>query len=248
MTTIDAVIRQINRDLVPQFEEKLRAHLALQDREWLIDQIIRLALDAYSQHEMDRLLVQEAKARSRSERITRLRTMALDSAVLAGFVERFATYDRARLICEGYLLESAPARGTDLIGPEQRTPAGNVLLEHAKDVLFGLLFGDERTNTQFVRRQRELLTFTLPRFKAEALDFMKASTEFSAAGTWQDPDSVSDDTRADNVLLEVEYGEIAEESIGHGIVRCLSLINALEVNEQVLYARMINIEQSTLIA
>ncbi|MGB2774988.1 MAG: hypothetical protein WBF31_21975 [Anaerolineae bacterium] len=37
------------------------------------------------------------------------------------------------------------------------------------------------------------------------------------------------------------------EAIGHGIVRGLSLINNLEVNEQILYARMINIEQSTLI-
>ncbi|MBK7199537.1 hypothetical protein [Candidatus Amarolinea dominans] len=76
---------------------------------------------------------------------------------------------------------------------------------------------------------------------------MKASTEMSAAGTWQDPDSVSNDARADNVIMEVEYGEIVGEAIGHGIVRGLSLINNLEVNEQILYARMINIEQSTLI-
>jgi hypothetical protein len=31
---------------------------------------------------------------------------------------------------------------------------------------------------------------TLPRFKTEALDFMKATTELSAAGTWQDPESL----------------------------------------------------------
>lgn len=37
------------------------------------------------------------------------------------------------------------------------------------------------------------------------------------------------------------------ELIGNGVVRCLSLINNLEVSEQVLYARMIDIEQSTLI-
>jgi len=83
--------------------------------------------------------------------------------------------------------------------------------------------------------------------KAGALDFMKASTEFSAAGTWQDPQSVSDDRRADNVIIEVDYGEIKGELIGQGIVRCPGLINNLEGNEQVLYARMIDIEQSTLI-
>ena len=53
--------------------------------------------------------------------------------------------------------------------------------------------------------------------------------------------------RADNVIIEVEFGEVAGEVIGQGVVRCLSLINNLEVNEQVLYARMINVEESTLI-
>ncbi len=35
--------------------------------------------------------------------------------------------------------------------------------------------------------------------------------------------------------------------MGHGIVLALTLINNLEVNEQVLYARMINIEETSLI-
>ena len=121
------------------------------------------------------------------------------------------------------------------------------MLVNAKDFLFALLFGDASTQTAFDRHQQELLTLTLPRFKAEALDFMKATTELSALGTWQDPDSVSNDQRADNVIFEVEYGEIEGELIGNGVIRCLSLINNLEVNEQILYARMINLEQSTLI-
>jgi hypothetical protein len=76
---------------------------------------------------------------------------------------------------------------------------------------------------------------------------MRASTELAAAGTWQDPESVSNDERADNVLLEVQFGETADELVGRGIVAALSLINNLEVNEQILYARMINVEESTLI-
>jgi hypothetical protein len=76
---------------------------------------------------------------------------------------------------------------------------------------------------------------------------MKATTELSALGTWQDPERVSNDLRADNVLLEVEYGETDGELVGDGIIRALSLINSLEINEQVLYARMINVEQTTLI-
>ena len=87
----------------------------------------------------------------------------------------------------------------------------------------------------------------MPRPKAHALDFMRASTELAAAGTWQDPANVSNDERADNVLLEVQYGEVADEVVGDAIVLALSLINNLEINEQVLYARMINVEETTLI-
>ena len=53
--------------------------------------------------------------------------------------------------------------------------------------------------------------------------------------------------RADNVLLEVQFGEVQGELVGRGIVTCLSLINHLEINEQVLYARMVTIEETTLI-
>ncbi len=58
---------------------------------------------------------------------------------------------------------------------------------------------------------------------------------------------MSNDERADNVLLEVQYGEVEGELVGYGIVLALTLINNLEVNEQVLYARMINVEETSLI-
>ena len=135
-------------------------------------------------------------------------------------------------------------KGTDLLVSDDRGEQGDELLQYAKDVLFALLFGDASTATSLERTQQELLTFALPRFKADALDFMRASTELSAAGTWQDPDSVSNDERADNVLLEVQYGDTADEIVGDGIITCLSIINNLEVNEQVLYARMLNVEQN----
>ena len=69
MTTIETVVRSINREFVPQFEERLRAILAEQEREWLIDQIVRLTLDAHSLEEIDRRVVVEAKARARAERL-----------------------------------------------------------------------------------------------------------------------------------------------------------------------------------
>jgi hypothetical protein len=184
---------------------------------------------------------------ARAARVARVAALGLDATSVATFAEQLDDLDRAALLAAGHLLESAPAKGLDPIGPGHRGPAGEALLELAKDVLYGLLFGDETTATRFDRVQRELLTLTLPRAKAAAFEFIPAATELSGAGMWRDPAGVSNDVRADNVIIEVEFGEVAGELIGHGIVRCLSLINNLEVNEQILYARMINIEESTLI-
>jgi hypothetical protein len=248
MTTIETIVRSINREFVPQFEERLRAILAEQEREWLIDQIVRLTLDAHSLEEIDRRVVVEAKARARAERLGRVREIGLDRPVLEAFLAELDGTSRDDLIARGHLAPDAPAKGTALITSKHRTESGEGLLVRAKDVLFALLFGDDTTNTHLDRVQEELLTMALPIGKAAALDFMRASTELTAAGTWQDPDSVSNDERSANVLLEVQFGEIADELVGKGIVLCLSLINNLEVNEQILYARMINVEETTLIS
>jgi len=186
-------------------------------------------------------------SKSRAERIERLRRAKLDGDHLIDFVTAFRDADRAWLIREGYLADAAPQQGTSLLRDEHRTARGNQLLQQAKDMLFGLLFGDGSTHTCFNRVQRELLTLTVPRTKVGALEFMKASTEHTAAGIWQDPEGVSNDERVENVIIEVEYGESPDELIGNGIVVALALINHLEMNEQILYARMIDVEQSTLI-
>jgi hypothetical protein len=244
---IEHIVRRINKELVPQFEERLRAYLADKDKDWLVEQIVRLTLDAHSLQAMDRKIKQEIVAENRANRLARVKNLKLDRKKLSEFLTKYEGTTRESLIKDGYLLAAAPEKGTELITEAHRTAKGNELLVLAKDVLFSVLFGDAGTNTSFERHQQELLTMTLPRFKAEALDFMKATTELSALGTWQDPDSVSNDSQADNVIFEVEYGEIEGELIGNAVIRTLSLINNLEVNEQILYARMINLEQSTLI-
>jgi hypothetical protein len=248
MPNIEAILRQINKDLVPQFEEKLRAYLAGQDKEWLIEQIVRLTLDAHSLEEMDRKHIREAETKRRQARAERVKKLRLDPDQLREFVHQYKDYTRERLVQENYLSPDAPARGGELIGEEFRTAAGNELLRHTKDILFGILFGDERTDTLFQRTQRVLLTLTVPRMKSDALDFMKATTELSAQGTWQDPKGAANDTRADNVVLEIEYGEIESEKIGEGVITALRLINHLEINEEVLYGRIENIQQSTLVS
>jgi hypothetical protein len=247
MTNIESVVRQLNRELVPQFEERLREHLEDQDREWLIEQLIRLTLDAHSLEEKDRRQFREEENRKRAARALRVRHMRLDRERLAAFLAKYGAYERISLMRDGYLKRGCPRKGSDLIEAKFRTPRGDALLNLAKDWLYGLLFGDATTNTRFERTERELLTLTVPRPKAGALDFMKATTELSAIGTWQDPRGAANDMEADNVVLEVEYGEIDGELIGNGIVLALTLINNLEINEEILYGRMENIEQTTLI-
>jgi hypothetical protein len=247
VTTIETIVRSINRELTPQFEDRLRAALADQDREWLIDQIVRLTLDRHSLEEIDRRSEVDAKARARAERLARVTAMHLDDAGVLAFVAELGGRTRDDLVASGHLRADAPVKGTRLLLPTDRTEAGEALLTRAKDVLFALLFGDASTGTSLDRLQQELLTMALPLGKAHALDFMRASTELTAAGTWQDPDSVSNDERAANVLLEVQFGETADEVVGRAIVVALSVINSLEVNEQILYARMIDVEETTLI-
>jgi hypothetical protein len=184
---------------------------------------------------------------ARAARVARVTALGLDRVTVVAFTDELDGLDRAALIAAGHLLADAPEKGLDAIGPEHRSPGGEAVLELAKDVLYGLLFGDETTQTHFDRVQRELLTLTLPRVKAAPFDFIPAATELSGVGMWRDPTGVSNDVEADNVIVEVEFGEVTGELVGHGIVRCLSLINNLEINEQVLYARMINVEESTLI-
>jgi hypothetical protein len=245
MATIDDLARAIARDLSPQFEQRLRAELAGRDREWLIDELVRLTLTRHGFEDLDRDAA--ATADLRALRLERVRAMALDHAAVERFIAEATGETREHLVAEGYLVETAPAKGTALLHAEERTERGEERLTHVKDVLFALLFGDDSTGTRLERVGQELLTIAVPRSKAGALDFMRASTELAAEGTWQDPQSVSNDEHADNVLLEVQFGETADELVGRAIVAALSLINNLEINEQVLYARMINVEESTLI-
>jgi hypothetical protein len=247
MSNIESVIQDINREIVPQFEERLRAHLANQDREWLIEQVIRLTLDAHSLQDKDRKRFREEEDRKRAERAQRVRKMALNRKVLEHFLGKQRHWDRRTLEREGLLKKGCPRKGTELIEARFRTGRGEALLDLSKDMLYGLLFGDDTTNTRLSRTQRELLTLTVPRPKAGALDFMKATTEMSALGTWQDPRGAANDMQADNVVLQVEYGEIDGELVGNGIVLALALINNLEINEEILYGRMENVEQTTLI-
>jgi hypothetical protein len=248
MANIDSILAQIQHDLTPQLEARLRAELATHDRDWLIEQIIRLSLPRETVAAREAAARRAAEAAARRARLERIRRLALDLPALQAFIAHNRSVDQPALIAAGHLLPDHPPKGTAAITALHRTPGGEDCLTHAKDVLFALLYGDAASGIHFDRCEREILTLTLPRAKAAALAYLQATTELQAHGTWQDPEQVSHDTRADNVLVQVEFGEMQGEWIGNGIVTALGLINNLEINEQILYAHMINVEQSTLIA
>ena len=146
---IHTILRQINRDLVPQFEDRLREHLQSKDREWLIEQIVRLTLDAHSLQENDRKIFMEQKEKRRAERRARLKDICLNCDVLESFLYKHRNYTRESMMNDGYLLDTAYIKGTNMIDEKHRTDKGNQLLTHAKDMLFGLLFGDEKNKHTF---------------------------------------------------------------------------------------------------
>src|SRR5215213_7319856 len=115
MPNIEAILSQINKEIVPQFEEKLRAHLAERDKEWLIEQIVRLSLDAHSLEEMDRKHVREVEKRKRQARAERVKKLDLDDDKLKEFVHRYKAFSREQLIQDNFLSVDAPAKGGEMI-------------------------------------------------------------------------------------------------------------------------------------
>lgn len=70
MGTIDDVARAVARDLSPEFEQRLRSELAGRDREWLIDELVRLTLSRHGFDDLD--LDAAAAAVLREQRLQRV--------------------------------------------------------------------------------------------------------------------------------------------------------------------------------
>ena len=192
--------------------------------------------------------VHQISAETQSAIMERVKQMGLDETKLLLWTKQaWPLCHRSILVERGFLLADAPAQGLEDLSDTHRTASGTQFLSDAKDMLWVSLFGDDATNVRLERVERELLVITVPGKKAHAFNFFQAATEVGALGTWRDPDSVSDDTDAPNMLLQVEYGELASEAVGDTIMVCIHIINLLQVNEQLLYARSSNVEQSTLL-
>jgi hypothetical protein len=243
---IDDITDQLDAERAAAFRLRLREKLLDQPKEWLVDQLLSRIGEAPRANSPDESESDRHIAAERTARAARIKMMRLDDARLHAFIERCRPLTRERLERDGYLI-APPVKGATLIDAACRTPNGEALLGEAKDLLEALLFGDAALNVRLARVQRELLTITVARPKVGAIAcLLRAATEIDAEGTWRDPDQISHDDRTPNTLIEVEYGEVASEAVGRGIKLALRLINDLEINEQILYARMENVEESSL--
>ncbi len=243
MQTLDDFVTEISEDCAEEYRRRLRARLMQQPREWLVDQLLEHVAD---DPRPDRP-AQPALPANDDARAHRIRAMRIDERCLASTFDRWQPLNRDVLEAKGYVI-APPPKGTALIEADHRTRKGNGLLREAKDLLCALLFGDADAGVRLDRVHRELVTITVPHAKMAPLaSLLSAATVMDAEGTWRDPEHVADDDRSRNIVAQVEYGEVASEAVGRGIKLALRVINDLEINEQVLYARMENVEESTLV-
>ncbi|WP_067186732.1 hypothetical protein [Microtetraspora niveoalba] len=268
MSEITQIVTRIRDELADELRERLRDHLRAQPTEWLVEQILTLArlddtgtgaggdtggdtrpdpgrnappaVPAQARHERP---VRETEE-ERAERAARIRLLHLDEESLPRYLQRYAALKRDVLEAAGYL-RNPPPKGAEPIPASCRSPQGEALLCQAKDVLYALLFGGEPEGVRLRRIERDLLTLSLPRAKSHAVAPLLRAAEIGAEGAWPDPRGTADHDRADAVY-QVEYGEVAGELLGNTLVATLRLINNLEINEQVLHARIENIDESPL--
>jgi hypothetical protein len=250
--SLQDLLSTLDTELEGELESRLRAELETRDKAWLLEAMVQQILQDRHLHETShRQLSRQARQveplAERRQRLDRIRSLGLDDNELRQTVERYRALSREALVAEGHLVDP-PHKGKEALGPEHRSATGQTLLQNAHDLLYALLFCDEGQGVRLNRVRRDFITVTLPSAKAGSLErFMLAVTEIQVAGTWLDPEGVSDDIGATNKILQVEFGDSADGLVCEALIATLTLINNLEVNEEILYARIEQLERSTLV-
>ncbi len=239
MDNISSIIKKAQEDLFPKLEAKIRLELEKKDKDWLIDQIIYLTCERHSLHE------QKNKLEDMKRRLTRIRKKGYNDQAISNFINKYQKFSRETLETSDFLL-NPPHMGLATIEQHQRSKKGDALLEEARDMLYLALYGDDTINVNVSRGQEEILMVILPMGKSDSLSFLKAVTEVNVAGTWKDPEGISNDDSVNNIGFQIEFGDNQKGIIGTAVFVALNLINLLYVNEQILYARMEKVERSSL--
>ncbi|GAJ05114.1 unnamed protein product [marine sediment metagenome] len=116
-------------------------------------------------------------------------------------------------------------------------------VQDIKDELNALLYAEE-IQKACKAEDRELLSIIVPRSKACNFDFLTGKTEWKVRGKWKRPDEGFDIEK--NVQLDVEFKDAADECVGKRVIDLLKAYNKKLVDETLLYARTIPVEEGTL--
>ena len=116
-------------------------------------------------------------------------------------------------------------------------------VQDIQDELNALLY-DEEVRKACDAEDRELLSIIIVQPKAHHFDFLTGKTEWKVRGKWRRPEDNFD--IEENVQLDVEFKDAADECVGKRIIELLKAYNTKVVRETVLYARTIPVEEGTL--
>ncbi|MFY7670793.1 hypothetical protein ACOSP6_06860 [Tenacibaculum sp. MEBiC06402] len=239
MDDISNIIKNAQDELFPELESRISAQLNKKDKDWLIDQIIYLTCERHSLHE------QKEKLKILKNRIARITKKGFTDHRINAFIDAYKNTSRSELLETGFLI-NPPHLGLHKIETFQRSQKGEMLLEEACDILYAVLYGDTAMNIRIPRSREEILTIIIPESKSDIFNFLKAVTETKITGTWNDPEDISNDDHTNNIELQIEFSDTKDGILGTAAFVALQLINLLEINEQILYARLENIERSSL--
>ena len=117
---------------------------------------------------------------------------------------------------------------------EERMQTVQQTSEQVKNRLAELLY-----KPTLIQTDPELLEIVIRADKAHYFDFLRGYTEWNATGRWENMDE-------NNIVLQVQYKDTKNESVGKEIIRLLRRYNKEVVGEAVLYARTIPIEETSL--
>jgi hypothetical protein len=239
-------LQAVSDEIDAEFRAELKKELMSWSHAELLDQLVDM--HSYVDHDESMAQVDNAQ-RELAARICRLKERQIDVTAVKDFVGRVQSLRRSNLVANG-LLHELPMAGAATISPAHRTQSGSALLEEAKDLLHGLLYGRSEDGILLDRGDAEILNIMVPTHKADVFNFLQAASRVGVDGTWIDPTGEANDFGANNLLLQVLFSDSDDdkkgEVIGKGVDHCLHVINLLEVNEQKLCRYSIQLEAHSL--
>ena len=124
-------------------------------------------------------------------------------------------------------------------------PTKDLKTNQIKGCINELMFSPTEKQTD-----KELLTITILKDKADKFKFLKGSTTWKTIGTWQEVDKKGRVTKKypdeKNVTIEVEYKDQPDEAVGERLMDLFSEYNKREVKERLLYVRSQDVDESSL--